>query len=147
MSPLSFDSMREKLHKNAYKITSQRETILRAFMEIGEGHLSAEDVYRLVKAKDPDIGLATVYRTLDLLAELDILQKMDFGDGRSRYEFCKQTEHHHHHLVCLRCHQVAEFDDDLLESLEGAIAAKDGFKIVDHDLKFYGYCRDCQDKS
>ncbi|HWJ03848.1 MAG TPA: transcriptional repressor, partial [Verrucomicrobiae bacterium] len=100
--------MRDKLHSRAYKLTPQRETILRAFVEHGEGHLSAEDVYNLVKQLNPDIGLATVYRTLDLLAELDILQKMDFGDGRSRYEFCSNEEHHHHHLICVRCHKVSE---------------------------------------
>ncbi len=141
----TFDSMCEKLHEGAYKITPQREVILRAFVEHGRGHLSAEDVYNLVKSRNPDIGLATVYRTLELLAELDILQKMDFGDGRSRYEFSDKEEHHHHHLVCLQCHRVAEFDDDLLETLEAVVARKSKFKIIDHDLKFYGLCRDCQE--
>lgn len=138
--------MCERLHAKDYKLTPQREVILRAFVEQGKGHLSAEDVYNLVKVKNPDIGLATVYRTLDLLAELDILQKMDFGDGRSRYEMCGMEEHHHHHLICLNCHQVAEFDDDLLETLEAVIVRKSGFKIVDHDLKFYGLCKECQAK-
>lgn len=140
----TFDSMCEKLHEKSYKLTTQRQVILKAFMEQGEGHLSAEDVYNIVKTKNPEIGLATVYRTLDLLAELEILQKMDFGDGRSRYEFCSQEQHHHHHLICVKCHQVFEFDDDLLETLEAVIARKSSFKIIDHDLKFYGKCQDCQ---
>jgi len=136
--------MCEKLHEKAYKITPQRTIILRAFIDQGEGHLSAEDVYNLVKTKNPDIGLATVYRTLELLADLEILQKMDFGDGRSRYEFSNQEVHHHHHLICLKCHRVSEFDDDLLETLEAVIARKSNFKVVDHDLKVYGLCKDCQ---
>jgi Fur family transcriptional regulator, ferric uptake regulator len=139
-----YNTMCERLHEKAYKLTPQRETILQAFVEQGKGHLSAEDVYNLVKAKNPDIGLATVYRTLDLLAEIEILQKMDFGDGRSRYEMSGSEEHHHHHLICLNCHKVAEFDDDLLETLEAVIARKSNFKIIDHDLKFYGWCKECQ---
>jgi len=143
----TFDALCEKLHEKAYKLTPQREVILRAFIEDGEGHLSAEDVYNLVKTRNPDIGLATVYRTLDLLAELDILHKMDFGDGRSRYEFCDREEHHHHHLICICCNKVAEFDDDLLETLEAVIARKSDFKILDHDVKFFGLCKECQNKS
>jgi len=81
------------------------------------------------------------------LAELEILQKNDFGDGRSRFEFTrKDDEHHHHHLICVRCGNVLEFDDDLLESLEEVIEGKSRFKVLDHDLKFYGYCQTCLEK-
>ncbi|MDA8441156.1 MAG: Fur family transcriptional regulator [Peptococcaceae bacterium] len=143
----TYEVLCEKLLAKDYKLTPQRETILRAFTEHGDSHLSAEDVYHLVKSKSPEIGLATVYRTVDLFAELGILQKMDFGDGRSRYEFTKQEEHHHHHLICINCHKVQEFDDDLLETLEAMIARKNSFKIVDHDLKFYGICLSCQEQT
>lgn len=141
----SFDYVCNRLRNNSYKLTPQRQTILRTFLENVDRHLSAEDVYVLVKHQYPDIGLATVYRTLDLLAELGILQKNDFGDGRSRYEFNRQDEHHHHHLICLRCGTVSEFDDDLLESLEAIIAKRTLFKVIDHDLKFYGHCQKCMD--
>ena len=73
-----------------------------------------------------------------------MLKKINFGDGRSRYEFCNEDDHHHHHLICLNCDQVFEFEDDLLESLETIIHKKSDFKIVDHQLKFYGYCSQCQ---
>ena len=141
----SFEQICERLRDHSYKLTSQRQTILRTFLDNVDRHLSAEEVYTLVKNQYPDIGLATVYRTLDILAEISILQKNDFGDGRIRYEVCRQDEHHHHHLICLRCGKVTEFDDDLLESLEALIAKKTKFRVLDHELKFYGYCRACQD--
>lgn len=139
----SFAEICNRLRNHAYKLTPQRKTILKIFFEHADQHLSAEDIYQIIRPLNSEIGLATVYRTLDLLAELGILQKNDFGDGRSRYEFTRQDEHHHHHLICLRCGNVSEFDDDLLESLEAVIAKRTKFKVMDHDLKFYGYCHKC----
>lgn len=143
MTP-SLESIYEKLHRRDYKLTSQRRTIVNTIYENVANHLSAEEVYGLVKEKDPDIGLATVYRTLDLLADLEILQKMNFGDGKSRYEFTEQDIHHHHHLICLRCGAVIEFTDDLLETLETVISKRSDFEVVDHQLKVYGFCSDCR---
>ncbi|EHQ90093.1 Fur family transcriptional regulator [Desulfosporosinus youngiae] len=140
----TFESICNLLRNRSYKLTPQRQTILQTFLENVDSHLSAEEVYMLVKHQNPEIGLATVYRTLDILAEIGILLKNDFGDGRSRYEFSRQDEHHHHHhLICLGCGSVSEFDDDLLESLEAVIIKRNHFKILDHDLKFYGYCEKC----
>jgi len=144
---INMGDLREKLRERQYKLTSQRQTILQSFIDNPDRHLSAEDVYNIVRGQSPDIGLATVYRTLELLSELDILQKLDFGDGRNRYEINEMsTPHHHHHLICLSCGRVREFEDDLLETLETAIARKSKFAIVDHQLKFYGYCQECQTK-
>lgn len=135
----------QKMSEKDYRLTPQRQVILKIFLDNMDRHLSAEEVYQLVKKEHPEIGLATVYRTLDLLAELDVLQKMNFGDGRSRYELSSEEDtHHHHHLICLRCQRVLEFEDDLLEELENRIEARSGFKVVNHQVKFYGYCRDCQ---
>ncbi|MHB1651252.1 MAG: Fur family transcriptional regulator [Desulfitobacteriaceae bacterium] len=141
----NFTHICNRLRNHAYKLTPQRQTILKIFLENADQHLSAEDIYNLVKPLYPDIGLATVYRTLDILAELGILQKNDFGDKRSRYEFSRRDEHHHHHLICLHCGSVSEFDDDLLESLEVMIGKRNKFKVTDHVLKFYGYCTECQE--
>jgi Fur family ferric uptake transcriptional regulator len=140
----SLEIIYEKLHENDYKITPQRRVILKVFLDNVEYHLSAEEIYNIVRVTNPEIGLATVYRTLDLLAELEILQKVNFGDGRSRYEFSDIEVHHHHHLICLKCGEVTEFDDDKLEELEAAIGKKSGFKIIDHQVKFFGYCQKCQ---
>lgn len=141
----SFERICSLLRNHSYKLTPQRQTILQLFLEQEDCHLSAEELYILVKKQNPEIGLATVYRTLDILAEIGVLLKNDFGDGRTRYEFSRKDEqHHHHHLICLECGNVSEFDDDLLESLETVIMKRNKFKVKDHDLKFYGYCNKCK---
>ncbi|MHB9093838.1 MAG: Fur family transcriptional regulator [Eubacteriales bacterium] len=139
----TIDAVKQKLSDREYKLTAQRRVVLEVFIKSPEKHLSAEDVWGMVKKMHPEIGLATVYRTLDLFAELEILQKMDFGDGRGRYEFCETEVHHHHHLICLKCGLVAEVEDDLLETLESVIEKNKFFEIVDHQVKFYGYCEKC----
>ena len=135
----------DRLHEKDYKLTPQRHIILQVFLDQVGRHLSADDVYASVKKTNPEIGLATVYRTLELLAEIEVLQKMNFGDGRSRYEFIDAGSHHHHHLICLKCGKVTEFADDLMESLETQISKKCSFKVLDHQVKFYGHCKDCQE--
>ncbi len=132
------------LQKKKYKITPQRQIILKAFINNIEKHLSAEEVFKIVKKNNPEIGLATVYRTLDLLADIDILQKINFDEGKSRYELNDGNSHHHHHLICVKCGKVLEFEDDLLESLEEKISKKSNFQILDHKVKFYGYCENCK---
>ncbi len=129
-----------------YKLTPQRKAVLEVFLENKDEHLSAEEVLRLSQEKNSDIGFATVYRALDLFEELDIIHKMNFGDGKSRYELNQmEREHHHHHLVCLSCHEIIEVKDDLLSKLETNIAQEHNFDIMDHRLQFYGYCHKCRD--
>ncbi|MCL6616386.1 MAG: transcriptional repressor [Anoxybacillus ayderensis] len=143
----TFESICQKLNEKEYKLTPQRQIILRAFLENGEGHLSAEDVYLLVKEKAPEIGLATVYRTLELLTELKIVDKINFGDGVSRYDLRKEgAAHFHHHLVCIECGAVDEIQEDLLEDVEAIVERDWNFKIKDHRLTFHGICYRCQDK-
>ncbi len=139
--------LREKLSERGYKMTPQRKEILKIFVEKG-GHMSAEDVYSVLRENDSEIGLATVYRALDLLSELGILVRLDFGDGCARYELntADPKLHHHHHLICLKCKKVIEFEEDLLDELEANIAKKSGFQIVNHEVKFFGYCSDCRTK-
>lgn len=147
MSIMDMNNLRQKFQDKQYKLTPQRQIILQAFIDNPAHHLSAEDVYNIVRQQSPEIGLATVYRTLELFSELEVLQKIDFGDGRSRYEINEASNvHHHHHLICISCGKVKEFEDDLLESLETLISRTGNFKIVDHQVKFFGYCQECQEK-
>ncbi len=131
-----------------HKFTPQRRIVLEVFLENETEHLSADDVFRLAKEKDNDIGLATIYRTLELLDEMTIIHKLHFGDGYSRYELVMQPqdEHHHHHLICQDCKRILEVEEDLLNQLEQLIVAKMDFKIMDHRVQFYGYCSDCRKK-
>ena len=140
--------LKQRLQRKQYKLTMQRRTVLEILLEHPGEHLSAEDVYGALRDKSSDVGLATVYRTLELLVQLGILQRMEFGDGCSRYEVntIDPTRHHHHHLICTQCGKVEEFDDDLLENLEQDISKKTGFRVVDHQVKFFGVCKECQAK-
>ncbi|WP_288772999.1 Fur family transcriptional regulator [uncultured Megasphaera sp.] len=140
--------MKEKIKDKRYKMTTQRQVILRAFVESTIRHMSAEEVFELVKKTSPDIGLATIYRTLDLFTEMDLLKKLDFDDGCSRYELNDRENegHFHHHLICLGCGKVWECKDDLLETLESILQKRLHFRTVDHQLKVYGYCEECEMK-
>lgn len=142
----SLEDLKERLQLRQNKLTKQRKIVLEVFIENQEKHLSADDVYDILRQKSTDIGLATVYRSLELLSEIGILQKMEFGDGCSRYEIGtnEPDRHQHHHLICLKCGKVEEFDDDMLEKLEVVVAKKSGFEIVDHQVKLFGYCKECK---
>lgn len=140
------EQARERLSAKDHKFTPQRAAVFKVFWDNKDKHLSAEDVFLLVKKDFPEIGLATVYRTLELFEELDILHELNLGDGRSRYEFSPHEEHHHHHhLLCLNCGKIMEVKTDLLETLENNIRREYKFFITDHQVKFYGYCEECQE--
>lgn len=136
----------EKLKKKGYKFTPQRKAILNVVSENVGQHLSSEEIYDLVKVKSPEIGLATVYRTVQLLVELEVLSKLNLDDGFVRYELYDHDEdqHHHHHLICSECGKIIEVKEDLLDSIEKEIEDKYEFQIKDHKLKFFGLCLSCQ---
>lgn len=139
--------IKQQLSAHNYKLTPQREATVRVLLENEEAHLSAEDVYLLVKEKAPEIGLATVYRTLELLSDLQIIHKLNFGDGVTRYEFRQEgAEHHHHHLLCLNCGAVDEIMEDLLTPIEAKVEREFDFHIVDHHLTFHGICHRCKNQ-
>ncbi|GGP10361.1 ferric iron uptake transcriptional regulator [Oceanobacillus neutriphilus] len=139
------EKIKKQLHSHSYKLTPQREATVRVLLEREDDHLSAEDVYLLVKEKSPEIGLATVYRTLELLSELKIVDKINFGDGVSRYDLRKEgAKHFHHHLVCIECGSVEEIENDLLGEVEQIVENDWGFEVKDHRLTFHGICRQCQ---
>ena len=142
----TMDDLKQRLQARQHKMTPQRQTVLQVFLNNTCEHLSAEDVHGILRDDKSEIGLATVYRSLELLSDLGILQKMEFGDGCSRYEVntTNPDEHHHHHLICTKCGKVTEFEDDLLDNLEADIKEKLGFKVENHQVKFYGICKECQ---
>ena len=142
-------NLREKLAAHSYKTTPQRKEILQVFVDFsGTRHLSAEDVHEILQEKNFDFGLATVYRNLELLNELGILTKLDFGDGCARYELATTNPeiHNHHHLICMNCKKVIEFEEDFLDELEEFIAENFDFHTVNHEVKFFGYCSECKNK-
>jgi Fur family ferric uptake transcriptional regulator len=141
------EKIKQLLHSQNYKLTPQREATVRVLLENEQDHLSAEDVYLLVKEKAPEIGLATVYRTLELLSDLRIIHKMNFGDGVARYDLRDDnSDHHHHHLVCMNCGTVDEIFEDLLSGAVERVQNGYHFAILDQRLTFYGICHRCIDK-
>ena len=147
-NPNLMNTLKERIKEKKYKLTRQMKIVLQAFLDSTENHMSAEDVFALVKDGNPDIGLATVYRSLELFTTLELLKKLDFGDGRSRYELNDENLNHtHHHLICLGCGKIVEFSYDFLDDVKMKIEEKEKFQIVDSQLKFYGYCSECQKKN
>ncbi|MGE5554629.1 MAG: Fur family transcriptional regulator [Betaproteobacteria bacterium] len=134
----------QRLADADYRLTPQRALILRLLFEHQGEHLSAEELHSLVGRTNPELGLATVYRTLELLTALRVIQAVDLGDGRTRYELAGEERHSHHHVLCLSCGRVEEVREDLLERLEQAIEAEHGFAILDHQVRFTGLCRECR---
>jgi Fur family ferric uptake transcriptional regulator len=141
------DKINRQITVKGYKLTPQREITLRILLENENDHLSAEEVFMLVKAKFPEIGLATVYRTLELLSELHIVEKMNFGDGVARFDLRDDShEHMHHHLICNGCGRVKEIKDDWLLEIENRIKNEFGFTVLDHRLDFSGSFNNCNKK-
>lgn len=124
------------------KSTRQRTLILDTFFGL-EGHLSVEDLWSQVRALDTRVSVATVYRTMKLLAESGLAHARNFGDGQTRYEAAVGREHHDH-LICTRCSTIIEFENDQIERMQDAVAKRHGFKVTSHKMELYGLCQKCQ---
>ncbi|KRM96351.1 ferric uptake regulation protein [Liquorilactobacillus aquaticus DSM 21051] len=138
----------KKLHQAGMKLTPQRRATVSTLLEYQAKHLSAEELFTLIKQEEPEIGLATVYRTLDLLTELRIADRVTFEDGVARYDLrCENQQHFHHHLLCSVCGKVEEIHEDLLVEVEQEVLHKYGFKVQDHRLTFHGVCSSCSENT
>jgi len=138
-------NIREKLEQADYKLTGQRKAVLEVMRENRGAHLTAEEVLNEARRKVPNIGIATVYRTLERLASMKILYKTIFDEGKYRYELSDLAEHQHHHILCVACGKIFEVEEGLLDSLEEHLE-QEGFEIVNHQLKIYAYCSDCRSR-
>jgi len=135
---------REYMAQKGLKSTKQREFILDEFLS-SSSHLSTEELYLKIRRKHPQIGYATVYRTLKLFAECGIAEERNFGDGQARYEK-SSGEEHHDHLVCTVCGAIIEFENPRIEELQELVAREHGFEITSHRLELYGRCAECAGK-
>lgn len=144
LSEDEINSLKEDFKKKGYKLTPQRRAIVNSIIDNEGKHLTAEEIYDEVKKDCPEIGLATVYRTILLLEDLGIIYKLDLDDGCARYELAHEGEtHRHHHLVCNNCGDVIEVEDDLLDDIEQKIQKTYSFTILNHSVKFFGLCEKC----
>lgn len=141
------ETVKELLRSRGLKVTSQRLLVLDIMAAHPDEHLTAEEIYDLAKIKSPDIGLATIYRTVQVLLDLHIINKVTFDDGFTRYELNGEESasgHRHHHAICTRCGQVYSLETDLLDILEQQVLENIGFQVTDHEVKLYGLCKKCR---
>ena len=129
------DRLEKLCIEKGMRMTEQRRVIARV-LSTSADHPDVEELHRRAHAVDPHISIATVYRTVRLFEESGIIERHDFRDGRSRYE--ETPDHHHDHLIDMKTGKVIEFTDDDIEALQNAIAARLGYKLVDHRLELYG---------
>lgn len=124
--------------------TEQRRVIIDTFFDTTE-HVTIEELLAMVRAIDPKIGYATVYRTMKMLADGGIVHEQKFGDGFTRYELADE-EAHHDHLICLECGSITEFEEPLIEQLQERVASRYNFRVQHHKHELYGICQSCQKK-
>jgi Fur family ferric uptake transcriptional regulator len=131
-----------ELRKAGLKVTLPRMKILDILEHTSSRHQSAEDVYKALLDTGEDIGLATVYRVLTQFETAGLVKRHHFEGGHSVFEL--NEGNHHDHIVCVKCGQVDEFIDEIIEKRQKAIAAELGYDLTDHCLYMYGICRKCQ---
>jgi Fur family ferric uptake transcriptional regulator len=136
-------SLEKRCLNKGLKMTEQRRIVARALAESSD-HPDVELLYTRALAMDPKISMATVYRTVKLFEEAGIIERHDFGDGRSRYE--EAPELHHDHLIDLRSGKVIEFANEEIEALQERIAREHGYRLVDHRLELYCVPLDSSEK-
>lgn len=132
---------KELLRRKGYRVTGPRLAILGYLAEI-KGHLNAQEIYGGIRSEHPGIGMATVYRTLDLLANVGLLRILALKNNQARYELVRPGDHHHH-LVCKTCGDITEFGSCNFQLISGEIEAATRFKIDEHTLEVYGCCPAC----
>lgn len=133
------DRIEKQCVEKGMRMTEQRRVVARVLSQ-SKDHPDVEELYRRAAQIDPNISLATVYRTVRLFEEAGVVERHDFGDGRSRYE--EAGEDHHDHLINIKTGQVVEFFDAEIEALKTAIANRLGYRLVGHKLELYGVPED-----
>jgi len=131
----------ERQQLKGQRVTHQRRLLL-DLLRHSEGHLDADELYRLAKEREPRLSLSTVYRSLRLFKELGLVEERHFIEEHHHYEAKGETEHHH--LVCLGCGAVIEFDHPLTDMMKEKVSKQSGFEIVGAQVYMEGYCQRCQ---
>lgn len=136
-------SMIEILHEAGFRITSQRKVILEAIAQQVGWHVHPKDVFTYVQQKDETIGLATVYRTLKVLEDMDLLNKI-YLIGQQNVHPNDENHGVHYHLICLKCGAIRDTNDDMLERITEYAKSHYGFSVTQTKLTLYGLCEDCE---
>ncbi|MDP9134137.1 MAG: transcriptional repressor [Actinomycetota bacterium] len=129
-----------------YRSSAPREEVIGAIAELGCS-ITAREIADLLRERGSGVGLASIYRALDLLDRLGLVQRFDVGEGIARYEAALPGGHHHHHLVCESCGTVEPFEDEALEEAIHGLSGKTDFSIAAHDVTLHGECPACRNSS
>ena len=136
-------SCHEILRENGHRLTPQRMLVIEA-LHNADRHISAEELYKQLRNRYPYANISTVYRTLELLKELNLVTEADLGEGRVRYHVAEKG--HHHHLVCRSCGKIIDLEESLIHPLEDTLLQKYGFDADLRHLAISGECRACLKK-
>lgn len=143
---MDVEQLRKIFEKNNHKFTKQREIIFNALNESKSKHLTPEELFSIVHEENKQVGIATVYRTLNIFEELGIVNKQEFTDSVNTYELITDENAHHDHLICTNCGKIVE--DEILsnEDLRKLVKDRYGFELDYYSLRIYGICSDCSNK-
>ena len=136
------EMLRQYVTKNGLRNTNQREIILSAFLSAGK-HITVDELFNIIKEKNPEIGYATVHRNLRLMCDCGIADEIKVGSGKTKFE-PKFDHKHHDHLICLKCGQFTEVNDEKIEMLQDKLAQANDFIPTRHKLEIYGICKKCR---
>lgn len=137
-----WDGLDAYLSKTQLKQTKQRKLIVSHFLSM-KAHIDAEELYEKVRSEGQNIGLATIYRTLNLLRDAGLVEQNSFADGRAVFEII-EPGNHHDHIICTECGKVVEFENSKIEELQRQVALENGFLLTSHRLDLYGCCEACR---
>ena len=137
------DATLATLHRKGLRNGGARRAVIELLGE-QDCCLTAQDIFDRLRASGRQVGIASVYRVLDLLTSEGLLQRIDLGSGISRYEPARSGGHHHHHLVCDSCGKVEAFEDHALETAIHRLEKASGYEVAGHDVVLHGACGDCR---
>ncbi len=135
--------LKAHMARRGLRPSRQRDLIVEVFLR-AEGHVSVDELWQRVRAADPRVAQATVYRAMRLLVEAGLAIARQFGDGQARYEVIDLRRAHHDHLICTQCGAIVEFVDERIESLQEEVAERHQFTVTRHRLELYGRCPACR---
>ena len=134
--------LKDILHGEGLRYTPQRQEIWNELLS-SEEHRDAEEIFYTLKKRGINVSRATVYRTIDVLVKNNVIEKLEIGDGKARYEYNDKYQHHDH-LICTSCGRIVEFHSQDIEKLQREIAVKHKFELLDHSHQLFGICEDCR---
>lgn len=142
--PPGTGDLKDRLNQQGFRFTSQRQKILDIFAAHGQGnHLDAEAVHRHLQRQGEHISLSTIYRALHVMVRLGVLRELELAEGRKYYEINPSMAPTHHHLVCVQCAQVVEFEDPRIATASARETQRLGYALLDCQFTIYGLCADC----